>query len=124
MQLVSVLFLAILFLQSGLDKVVDWRGNVTFLQSHFVDTVFKNFIPVLLFIITLIELLAGICSIIGFCSIMIGAESTVAFVGASLSSVALLMLFLGQRIAKDYQGAFSLVPYFILTLMTMFLLSI
>ena len=42
-----------------------------------------------------------------------------ALYGTILASVALIMLFLGQRIAKDYVGAQSLVSYFILTILTL-----
>ncbi|HMI84672.1 MAG TPA: hypothetical protein VK550_11310 [Polyangiaceae bacterium] len=39
---------------------------------------------------------------------------TFAALGALLSIAAILMLFFGQRLAKDYAGAAALVPYFIL----------
>ena len=39
------------------------------------------------------------------------------FNGLLLLAVTILILFLGQRIAKDYQGAADLVPYFILNMM-------
>jgi hypothetical protein len=34
--------------------------------------------------------------------------------GAQLASIDILLLFFGQRIAKDYAGAAALIPYFIL----------
>jgi|GEM_PF-6869632 len=48
-------FLAILFLQSGLDKVLDWKGNLSWLKGHFGKTFLKNAVPLLLGIITLTE---------------------------------------------------------------------
>ena len=37
-ELVQILiggFLGICFIQSGLDKVTDWKGNLSFLTDHF-----------------------------------------------------------------------------------------
>jgi hypothetical protein len=41
------------------------------------------------------------------------------FYAAVCSAVSLLMLFFGQRMAKDYAGAAALVPYFIVIIITM-----
>jgi len=50
-------------------------------------------------------------------------DSTVAFCGAVISAVAIIALFFGQRIAKDYAGAAVLVPYFLLALLAIYLLQ-
>jgi hypothetical protein len=50
-------------------------------------------------------------------------ETTIAFYGAVISAVAILALFFGQRMAKDYAGAAVLVPYFLLALITIYLLA-
>ena len=39
MQIFAVSFLAILFLQSGLDKVFDWKVNLEWLKGHFADSI-------------------------------------------------------------------------------------
>ena len=122
MQIFAVSFLAILFLQSGLDKVFDWKVNLEWLKDHFANSILGGMVPVLLGIITLVEVAAGVFSAIGVINILIGNGDYIAFIGALLSAKALLMLFFGQRIAKDYTGAVSLVPYFILTLATLYIL--
>ena len=33
--LLLLAFLAITFLQSGIDKISDWNGNLSFLKEHF-----------------------------------------------------------------------------------------
>tara|TARA_B100000900_G_scaffold48425_1_gene35855 strand:+ start:3002 stop:3445 length:444 start_codon:yes stop_codon:yes gene_type:complete len=124
MQVFAVLFLAILFLQSGLDKVFDWKGNLEWLKDHFAKSILEGMVPFLLCVVTLIELAAGIFSTIGVVNILFGNGDFIAFIGAVLSAIALLMLFFGQRIAKDYAGAGGLVPYFILTLATLYILAI
>lgn len=121
-QVFAVSFLAILFLQSGLDKVFDWKGNLEWLKDHFAKSILVGMIPILLGVITLVEVAAGVFSAIGAVNILIGNSDFMAFIGAMLSAIALLMLFFGQRIAKDYAGAGGLVPYFILTLATLYIL--
>ena len=118
-QVLAVSFLAILFLQSGLDKVVDNKGNLEWLISHFANSPFKNFVPVLFFTITVVELLSGILNLLGVVFLLLDGNLIPALYGTILASVALTMLFLGQRIAKDYVGAQSLVNYFILTILTL-----
>ncbi len=122
LQIFSTAFLAILFLQSGLDKVFDWKGNLEWLTGHFSNSPLKGMVPLLLGVITLVETAAGAFSAIGAGTLFLGGSVCFGFIGATLSAVALLMLFLGQRLAKDYAGAGGLVPYFILTLITMYLL--
>lgn len=118
-QVLAVSFLAILFLQSGLDKVVDKKGNLDWLSSHFANSPFKNFVPVLFITITVVELLSGILNLLGVVFLLLEGSLMLALYGTILASVALIMLFLGQRIAKDYVGAQSLVSYFILTILTL-----
>jgi uncharacterized membrane protein YphA (DoxX/SURF4 family) len=118
-QVLAVSFLAILFLQSGLDKVMDKRGNLEWLSSHFANSPFKSFVPVLFFTITVVELLSGILNLFGVVFLLFEGSLVLALYGTILASVALIMLFLGQRIAKDYVGAQSLVSYFILTILTL-----
>ena len=116
-QVLAVSFLAILFLQSGLDKVLDKKGNLDWLISHFANSPFKNFVPVLFYTITVVELLSGIFNLLGVLFLLLDGSLMLALYGTILASVALIMLFLGQRIAKDYIGAQSLVSYFILTIL-------
>jgi hypothetical protein len=73
--------------------------------------------------ITLLEVAAGALSAIGCVILIVSRETTVAFYGAVSSAVVLIALFFGQRMAKDYAGAAVLVPYFLLTLVTIYLLA-
>jgi diacylglycerol kinase len=116
-------FLAILFLQSGIDKVIDHRGNLEWLKGHFAKSALAGVVPVLLTAITLLEVAAGALSAIGCLMLIVSRETTIAFYGAVSSAVALIALFFGQRMAKDYAGAAVLVPYFLLTLVTIYLLA-
>ena len=123
MQIFASAFLAILFLQSGIDKIVDRRGNFEWLKGHFAKSPLAELVPALLTIITILELAAGALSALGCVLLIFLQDSTVAFYGAVIATVAILALFFGQRIAKDYAGAAVLVPYFLLSLIAIYLLA-
>jgi len=123
MQFFTAAFLAILFLQSGIDKVVDRRGNLEWLKGHFAKSSLAGIVSALLTIITIVEVAAGALSAIGCVFVIAWRDSTVAFCGAVISAIAIVSLFFGQRMAKDYAGAAVLVPYFLLTLVAIYLLA-
>ncbi len=123
MQLFIAAFLAILFLQSGIDKIIDRRGNLEWLKGHFAKSPLAGVVPALVTVITILELAAGVLSGIGCLAVIFLRNSTVAFYGAIISAVAIIALFFGQRMAKDYAGAAVLVPYFLLALVGIYLLA-
>lgn len=116
-------FLAILFLQSGIDKVVDRRGNLEWLKGHFAKSPLAGAVPAMVLMITILELAAGALSAIGCALILFNQGSMVAFYGAVIAGLSIVALFFGQRMAKDYAGAAVLVPYFFLTLSAIYLLA-
>jgi hypothetical protein len=122
-QIFGSAFLAILFLQSGIDKVIDYRSNLEWLKGHFAKSPLSGVVPILLTAITILEVTGGALSAIGCIILIVSRESTVAFYGAVVSAVAIIALFFGQRMAKEYAGAAVLVPYFLLTLVTIYLLA-
>jgi len=123
LQILVSAFLAILFLQSGIDKVVDRRGNLEWLKEHFAKSPLAGVVPAMVTTITILELAAGTLSAIGCVVIILSRDSTVAFYGAVISAIAIVALFFGQRMAKDYAGAAVLVPYFLLALSAIYLLA-
>jgi diacylglycerol kinase len=123
MQIFASAFLAILFLQSGIDKVVDRRGNFEWLKVHFAKSPLAGMVPTLLICITILEVAAGALSAIGCVLVILLKDSTIASYGAIFSAAAITALFFGQRIAKDYAGAAVLVPYFLLTLLAIYVLA-
>ena len=123
MQVLASAFLAILFLQSGVDKVVDRRGNLEWLKGHFAKSPLAGFVPLMVTLITILELAAGALSAVGCVFIVFTRNSTFAFYGAVIAAVSIAALFFGQRMAKDYAGAATLVPYFLLTLAAIYLLA-
>jgi hypothetical protein len=123
LQIFSSAFLAILFLQSGIDKVVDRRGNLDWLKGHFAKSPLAGMVWPLMFMLTAMEIATGACSAVGCVLVILKHDSTLAFYGAALAAISLISLLFGQRVAKDYSGAATLVPYFLLALSALYLLA-
>lgn len=121
-EILILLFLIVTFLQSGIDKLLDWKGNVSFIKEHFKNSPLKNKVPFLLGIILLIEIIASILMSIGIYQLYVSGEKEIALLGVELCAITLIFLLIGQRLAKDYAGAMSLTVYFILTVFGVFLL--
>ncbi len=119
--LFSSLFVAILFIQSGLDKVLDWKGNVEWLTGHFAKTFLNGTVPVMLATITLMELATGLMAGAGIIYFLAVGTTVIMFWAGVVGAAAISALFFGQRVAKDYAGAAVLVPYFILLVILMIL---
>jgi diacylglycerol kinase len=122
-RLLVAAFLAILFLQSGIDKILDRRGNFEWLKGHFAKSALAGAVPLLLTTITILEVAAGVLSAVGCLLLLVTRDSTIAYYGAVVSGVAITGLFFGQRMAKDYAGAAVLVPYILVTLLAIDLLG-
>ena len=118
-----LLFLTITFVQSGYDKLFYWKDNVTWLKDHFSKTVLKNLVPQALGIILVLELIIGVLSIAGIFNLLRNGDRTYGFYAAVLSCVTLLLLLFGQRLAKDYDGARTIVIYFIVAVGAVYLLN-
>ena len=123
LQILVSAFLAILFLQSGIDKVVDRRGNRAYLDQHFAKSPLAGTVGPMFAVVTILEVSAGALSGVGCVLIIFARDSTVAYLGAVVGAINLTALFFGQRVAKDYVGAAALVPYFLLALTAIYLLA-
>ena len=119
--LFAALLVAILFIQSGLDKVLDWKGNLEFITGHFSKTFLAPTVPMMLATITVMELATGFLSAAGIIYFLATGSLAVIFWASAIGAASITALFFGQRIAKDYPGAAVLVPYFILLLILMYL---
>ncbi|WP_136468158.1 DoxX family protein [Flagellimonas onchidii] len=122
-QILILLFLTITLLQSGIDKIMDWSGNLGWLKEHFSKSIFSGLVPLLLAIVLLMEMVSGILCAVGAFQFLVSGKSNMALCGALLSAVTLLFLLLGQRVAKDYEGAKTIVVYFIPTVFLIYLLQ-
>jgi hypothetical protein len=118
-----LIFILITFLQSGIDKAADWEGNTGWLKDHFSGTFLAGQVPLMVGIIMIIEIITGIAAILGIIWLIGYNDPSIALYACILAAVTLLMLLFGQRIAKDYAGAFTLTGYFIVVIIGVFLMS-
>ena len=110
-------FLSIALLQSGLDKIIDRKGNLEWLSGHFSNSPLGGLVPLLLNVVTVLEIFAGSCTLIGSFVNLVNGNNMLLTAGLLVAALNFLALFFGQRIAKDYEGAAVLVNYFILNVL-------
>ncbi len=113
-------FFAILFLQSGIDKVVDWKGNLEYHTKQFENSPLKRFSLPMLVTIMILEISCGFMSVTGIIFLLLKGDSQISLYADYLASIIFLSLFFGLRISKDYRGAAGLVPYFIASLLAIY----
>ncbi|KGL62409.1 DoxX family membrane protein [Polaribacter sp. Hel1_85] len=122
-EVLILFFLIITFVLSGIEKIFDWKGNVTFIKGHFKNSPLKNSVPLLLAILLILEIVASILMIIGVYQIYTSEAKEIALIGIELSAISIIFMLIGQRLAKDYPGAMSLGVYFMITLWGVYLLN-
>ena len=115
-QMLVCALLGVLFTQSGLDKVLDWEGNIGWLTEHFSKTPFRNVVKPMVGFLTLCELLTGALNLLGVVALLFFRSHVLGAIGVVFAGLTLLQLFTGQRIAKDYDGAAQIAPYFLIVL--------
>ena len=120
--LLILMFLAITFLQSGIDKISDWNGNLSFLKEHFSKTFLRKNVPLMLGVILFGEIIVGFLSIIGVIQIYISEVTTIGFYASVIAAKILLALLFGQRVAKDYAGAMTVAVYFMVTVFGVYIM--
>ena len=122
-QLLVLGFLIITFLTSAVDKIMDWNGNIAYFNDHFKATFLKGKSAIMLGFIAFMEAIAAILCIVGIFQIYQSGNMEIGFWGAVIAAKTLLLLLLGQRLAKDYAGAMTIAVYFMVALYGVSLLA-
>ena len=99
-QILIALFLSSCMIQSGLDKVFDWKGNNDFLKSHFSKTFLSGMVPMMLFIVTLLELVGGFLCLGGAVMGIITFDTSLIGIGFFVIAVDLIALFFWPKNCK------------------------
>ena len=115
-QILIGLFLGIGLLQSGTDKIVDWKGNMSFLTEHFAKYFMRSLVTPMLLVVTVLETVGGILCLGGVVMALLYQNFDLILMGMIVIAFNFVALFAGQRFSKDYAGAAVLVNYFILTI--------
>ncbi len=116
-------FLAIVFLQSGFDKVINYKTELGWIRQKFVKNSLYSYIGLLFISLTVFELCSGLLSAIGAIQVLLSDNPYIARWGAWFSTLTMLMLIFGLRITKDYSGAATLVPYFLAGIIGLYALA-
>lgn len=106
-------FFAIVFLQSGLNKIVDSEGNLAYMQESFAQApTLQGMMSSLFWVLTAVEVAAGVFCGLGLITFGFLSSGFFARWGIRFATLALLSLIFGQRMAKDYGGAAVVAAYF------------
>ncbi|MDA9026923.1 DoxX family protein [Flavobacteriaceae bacterium] len=110
-------FFSIVFIQSGVDKVFDYKGNLSFLNDLLRGFFSRPLINFALISVAILELTSGILCLIGIFDAIFNPSYFIGKLGLIIGSLALLVLLFGQRVAKNYEGAKTIAIYFILAML-------
>ncbi|MBK7957782.1 MAG: DoxX family protein [Bacteroidetes bacterium] len=109
------LFWAITFLESAISKFSDIKGNQSYFKSVFEKTFIAPFINPTFWLVASLEVITGLLALLSIIFLYVDVKLFIVLATYTNIFIAalILMLFAGQRIAKDYQGASGIVPYII-----------
>jgi len=116
-QILIAILMAITFLQSAIDKMMDRKGNLEYFEVHFANSPLKGITKLSLSLLTILELTGGLMLVYGIYYAFAERITLWIFYGFVWLSLTIIVLFTGQRLAKDYVGAADLVPYFMLIML-------
>lgn len=122
-EILILLFIIVTFVQSGIDKITDWKGNISWLKDHFSGTFMEGIVPLMVATVMILEIITGILAVLGIIWLAAYGNPGFALYALVLAALVLIMLLFGQRVAKDYAGAFTLTGYFTITIIGVYLLS-
>jgi uncharacterized membrane protein YphA (DoxX/SURF4 family) len=118
-----LLFHAIVYTQSGVDKILNWKGNFDFTKETLTNKFPVNIVKLALFSVLILEFTGGIFSSIGVFYAFNNPEFLLfSVIGLVLCSTALLILLFGQRISQNYIDAKTITIYFIVSIIGLVIL--
>jgi hypothetical protein len=109
-------FVAITFIQSSLDKIFNYKDNLSWLKGQFSKTFLAKTVPLLLPVLTLGELSSGLVAAYGIIQLLLSHRIDALISGLAMAGLVVLMLLFGQRVSKEYAGAASLTGYFLVVI--------
>ena len=118
-----VLFLSITFVISVIEKFSDWKGTVSYISEIFRNTFLNPIVKPLMLLLVGLEIISCYFLVVGLFQLIFYSNTENALMGCLFSIASILSMLIGQRIAKDYQGATSLGIYFLIAVFGVFLLN-
>lgn len=122
--LLLLLLFSVTFGFSAWEKITDWKGNEMFLKSYFKETWVPPFMSMIMGVLLVVELLATVIGVLAMFQVIQDKNyNNLSLYAGLLYCLALLILLIGQRIAKDYDGARNIVIYFLPAVFLVFLVQ-
>lgn len=115
----SGVFFSIVFIQSGMDKIFNWKDNLEWLKGYFEKSFLAPFVKLMLLTLTIVETFAGLLCLLGVFCLFFCKDDVYLLGGICLVALSLVMLIFGQRLAKDYEGAKTVAIYFAVALLSL-----
>lgn len=108
----GLLIFAIVWLQSGVSKLIDFKGELAYFKQQFKSTWgIKHMVKESLLLITVLEIASGLIQIAAIFSLWASQNLILSYWAGLASLFTLFTLITGQRMAKDYAGAQGIMVY-------------
>ena len=117
-----VVFLNITYWISSCEKVFDFKGNLAWMQPHFANSALKNRVPFALGILIAFEVLTALFSAVGLFTLLTQKTTEFVIYANYLNVACLFLMLIAQRLAKDFDGARTIVIYLIPSLLALLFL--
>jgi hypothetical protein len=115
------LSLIITFVFSLGEKLIDIPSYQNWLKEHFKNTFVLPYINLLFYLVITLELISSIVLLDGLYELIRFENFQVLYQGSIASFCTLLILLIGQRIAKDYQSSANLMIYILVSIASIYL---
>ncbi len=115
------LSLIITFVFSLGEKLIDITSYQNWLKEHFKNTFVLPYISILFYLVITLELISSVLLINGLYELIRFENFHVLYQGSIASFFTLLILLIGQRIAKDYQSSANLMIYIFVSIASIYL---
>lgn len=122
--LVLLVLFTITFGWSAQEKIFDWKGNKEWLSTFFATTWVPPYISILMGFLLVIEVVASFVGLLAIIELVQGNDyKELSLYAGLLYAFSLLFMLVGQRIAKDYDGARNIVIYLLPVIFLLYLVQ-
>lgn len=119
----GLLIFAIVWLQSGISKLIDFKGELAYFNQQLKSTwCIKHMVKESLVLVTVLEIGSGLIQIAAIFSLWTGHDLILSYWAGLASLFTLFTLITGQRMAKDYTGAQGIMAYIAAAIIFLFIL--
>ena len=119
----GLLIFAIVWLQSGVSKLIGFKGELAYFNQQFKSTWgIKHMVKESLVLVTVLEIGSGLIQIAAIYSLWASQDLILSYWAGLTSLFTLFTLITGQRMAKDYAGAQGIMVYIASAMLFLFIL--